>query len=122
MIEGNNEGGGLSLSFSCLITSSGCSNMLRDRRNCLRGLPRGLDDFLTWLAIGEPLREETPEAVKLGRERGGANAGAAIRGAALSWTGELSKISDSDSEEAVAGLLEKLPLPKRKGGSWLSGP
>jgi hypothetical protein len=96
--------------------------MLKDRRNCLRGLTRGLEDFLAWLAMGEPFLEEAPEAAKLGRERGGAKAGAAIRGAALSWTGELSKISDSDSEEAVAGLLEKLPFPNRKGGSWLSVP
>ena len=95
--------------------------MLRDRRNCLRGRIKGLDDFLLWLEMGEPLRDEqTPEATKPGRERGAANAGTAARGVGLSWVGELSKISESDSEEDVAGLLEKFPLPKRKGGSSLS--
>ncbi len=91
--------------------------MLKDRRNCLRGLTKGLEDFLIWLALGEPLREECPDATKLGRERGRTNAGAAIRVAGFSWMGELSKISESDSEDEVAGLFEKLPLPNRNGGS-----
>jgi hypothetical protein len=73
-----------------------------------------------WLDIGEPLRDEWPEEVKLGRERGGANTGAASRAAGFSCTGELSKISESEREDDVAGLLEKLPLPNRNGGSWLS--
>ena len=66
------------------------------------------------------MRDDCPEATKAGRERGTANVGAAGRGAVFSWIGELSKISDSDSEDDVAGLFEKAPLPKRKGGSWIS--
>lgn len=70
-----------------------------------------------WPDIGEPFREEWPDAVRLGRLRGGAKAGGAIREADLSWTGESPKISDSEREEEVAGLVEKLPLPNRKGGN-----
>ena len=32
---------------SWFMTSSGCSNMLKDRLNCFRGLATGLELFLT---------------------------------------------------------------------------
>lgn len=70
-----------------------------------------------WLVLGEPLRDESPEATWLGRQRGRANAGAAMRAAGFSWIGELSKISDRDSDEEVVGFVEKLPLPNRNGGN-----
>jgi hypothetical protein len=53
--------------------------MLSDRRNCLRGLTRGFDDFLIWFVAGEPFREEAPAEIMAGRERGGPHAGTAGR-------------------------------------------
>lgn len=44
-------------SFSCLITSSGCSNVLKDLRTCFLGLSNGLDIFRVCCPSGEALRD-----------------------------------------------------------------
>jgi hypothetical protein len=103
MMEGNKGGGGLIRSFSRFITSSGCSNILKDRRNCLRGLTNGFDPFRTCPPIGDPLREFP--AIKLLRDRGAAKGAGGKRETCFSWTGESAKISESDKDEEVAGLL-----------------
>ena len=46
--------------FSLLITSPGCSNMLRERRNCFLGLCRGLDGLRMCPTIGDPILRKFP--------------------------------------------------------------
>lgn len=60
MIEGNSSGGEFMCSFSLFMTSSGCSNMLKDRRNCFRGLTNGFELFRMCPLIGDALRDEFP--------------------------------------------------------------
>lgn len=80
--------------------------MLKDRRNCFRGLTSGLEFFLKWPPIGDALRDEEPEKARFARLRGAASPAGGRRGDRFSCAGESAKISESDREEDVAGLDE----------------
>ena len=109
------------------ITSPGCSNILKDRRNCFLGRINGFEGLLEWLPIGEPFRSD-PDILPKGLLTRGkpmtADADGLLADCGLrSWTGDSKKHSSRDMDVEVDSLL--LPAPKRKGGhceSALQGP
>ena len=95
--------------FSCLITSSGCSNMLSDRRNCFLGLTRGFDILRECWLSGEALRALFPRLNGC-RGRTGGKTGRAIGEAVRSETGDdASNISDNASEDVGFDRGTSLP-------------
>jgi hypothetical protein len=88
------------------MTSSGCSNMLRERRNCFRGLTIGFEVLRMCAPRGEPFLDEWAAKEIPERGLGGKKAWAGKRGDCLSWVGESAKISESERDEEVVGLVE----------------
>ena len=80
--------------------------MLKDRRNCFRGLMSGFEFFLKWPPIGDALRDEEFEKARFARLRGMESPASGRRGDRFSCVGESAKISERDREEDVAGLDE----------------
>lgn len=105
--------------FSCLMTSSGCSNMLSERRYCFLGRTKGLDIFRECWLSGEAFRELL-HRLKGWRGRAGGRTGRAIGEAVRSETGdEPSKISDRANDDV--GFDLGTAAPNLKEGSCASG-
>jgi len=105
--------------FSCLMTSSGCSNMLSDRRNCFLGRTNGFDILRECWQKGDALRELLPR-LNGWRGRAAGNTGRATGETVLSETGdEASKISDNANEDG--GFDLGAAAPNLKAGNCASG-
>lgn len=116
MMDARVGSGTTSASFERTM-SSGCSNILRERRHCLRGRINGfpLEFFRTALGTGEA--EPLLRPVKGCLKRGPSRLADEFFGMTRSCGGDSLNMSPSDME------LDRplLPLPNLKGGGWLSG-
>lgn len=110
--------------FSRFKTSSGCSNILNERRNCFLGRWFGIDGFRTWPVIGEPAPRSCPaapekECFSLGGPKAPCVCGFAVNGF-FCCGGEDAKHSSADINDGGGNEDSLLKLKGGKGGRRFS--